>query len=327
MYKAPPSLKQVSQMLEGAFGLVMQGRVIPSSESTRAKPSKCVRCFDSLFGHDQEGVTFVTEREDGDPTWMRAWALPELCPLCEHFVHTDGCGGKNCMSKHLTEHFHQSLVQGILIRARWPHTCLLERCRMAEELRASQTCPGLIPHEFLGDGWKPDAWGCIHWTQPEETRFKARDWEYWNIEAAELNVQRAIDEDSPISHRCESQHFNPSKVGSLILGSPCENWHLATLPDARDGSYTDEVPSRLRECLQVLRDAVRSGQKQFGVHERIVGQGDSSEEVLDMGLSLTDGTARCTRCGSLSCNLFPTICARQKMFELFREFYRLILDY
>ena len=117
-----------------------------------------------------------------------------------------------------------------------------------------------------------------------------------------LNVQRAIDEDSPFFHRCQSQYFNPSKGGSPILGSPFENWDLPTLPDARDGSYTDEVPSRFRECLQILRDAVRPGAKQLGVHERIVGQGDSSEEVLGMGRSFTDGTARCTRCGSLRCN-------------------------
>ena len=59
MGSVPPTLKQVSQMMQGASALVMQGRVIPSSESGRSKPSKCAACVESLFGHDVQGVHVV----------------------------------------------------------------------------------------------------------------------------------------------------------------------------------------------------------------------------------------------------------------------------
>ena len=72
MGTVPPSLKQVSQMMQGAFALVLQGRVIPSSGARRSKPSKCVACVESLFGQDQQGIHMVPreEHQEGEP-WMR----------------------------------------------------------------------------------------------------------------------------------------------------------------------------------------------------------------------------------------------------------------
>ena len=241
----------------------MQGRVIPSSESTWSKPSRCVRCSEPLFGHDQQGVhvASASEREPGHP-WLRSWAPPEMCPMCEHFVPANRSGGKNYMENHLRDHFHQSLVQGILIRARWPHTSLIERCRKAEELRSSRACPEICPNEFLGEGWFTDAFECVHWKQPDETKFRTQRWEYWNIESAEFNPERAITEDSPVSHRCQSQYFNLAKVGGPILGNPLENWDLPMIPNPSSPDYTDEVPQHFRECLQVVRDAVRPRSKE-----------------------------------------------------------------
>ena len=59
--QVPPTKLQVSQMMEGAFALVMQRRVLPSSEAGRSKPSKCGHCSESLFGNDELGTCTVPQ--------------------------------------------------------------------------------------------------------------------------------------------------------------------------------------------------------------------------------------------------------------------------
>ena len=148
----PPTLKQVSQIMQGAFALVMQGRGIPSTESGRSKPSKCAACVESLFGHDEQGVHVVPREEHKDvEPWMRTWAPPVLCPMCEHLVHSRDSEGPKCMENNLMDHFYQSLAQGILIRARWPHMYVPERCRNAAEVRTERACPDICPNESVGE--------------------------------------------------------------------------------------------------------------------------------------------------------------------------------
>ena len=175
----------------------------------------------------------------------------------------------------------------------------------------------------------------VQWHQPDKTKFRTQSWEYWNIESVEFNPERAITEDSPISHRCQSQFFNPAKVSGPILGNPVVNWDLPMVPDPSSLDYTDEVPWLFRECLQVVRDAVRPRSKEFKeelegqegeLQERISGRGDSSEEILDVQGGFSDDNSRCTRCGSWNCNLSPAICSRQNRYELFKVFYRHFLD-
>ena len=80
-------------------------------------------------------------------------------------------------------------------------------------------------------------------------------------------------------------------MGESILGDPSEIWDLPTMPDPSSSDYTDEVPLRFRECIQVVRDALRPQSKERQaeldglegeLQERNSGQGDSSEEVLDV---------------------------------------------
>ena len=158
--------------------------------------------------------------------------------------------------------------------------------------------------------------------------FRAEDLRASSIEAAEFNPGRSITEDSPVSYRCESQHYDPAKTGESILGDPSEIWDLPELPNPNSPDYTDEVPLRFRECIQILRDALRlrsKGQK-AELEERIPGFGDYSEEYLDVRGKFSDDNSRCTRCGSWGCNLTPGLCVRQNRHELFKFFWKEFMD-
>ena len=195
------------------------------------------------------------------------------------------------LENHLMEHFCQSLAQGTLIRARWPHTHIPEQCRHAAEVQTDRAWPDICPNESVSENWKIDPLNRIHWLQPEKTKFRMEGWQSWNIEAAKFNPERAITKDSPVSYRCESQYYDLAKTGESILGDPSEIRDLLELPNPASPDYTDEVPLRFRECIQAVRDALRprsrERQAELEVYEdepreRIPGRGDSSVEYLDM---------------------------------------------
>ena len=236
----------------------------------------------------------------------------------EHSVHsTDSGGYSKCMKEHMMEHFHQSLAQGILIRARWPHTCIPERCRKGAEIWTERAFPEICLNASVSENWVIDPTNRIHWKQPEDRKFQAEDLTASSIEAAEFNPGRAITEESPVSYRFESQYYDPAKTSESILGDPAEIWDLPELPNPASPDYADEVPLRFRECIQAVRDALRprsrERQAELEVYEdepreRIAGRGDSSEEYLDMRGSFSHDNPRCTRCGSWCCSLTPGLC-------------------
>ena len=85
---SPPSKRQVSDMMDGVFALIMQGIPLPSSEFGKSKPSKCAHCSESLFGTDELGDAVIPprRRREGE-SWAKTWTPPGFCPICEHWVH------------------------------------------------------------------------------------------------------------------------------------------------------------------------------------------------------------------------------------------------
>ena len=159
-YQYPPTRRQVSDMMDGLFMLIMQGRALPTCETGRSKPSKCAHCSKSLFGNDELGnreVPRADRRPENGAPWCETWTPPEWCPICEHWLHdadaTTLNGYSLCMRGHLVEHMYQMLAQGIVVRARWPHTNLLERSRREAEEKANAACPHLCPGSDLSGCW------------------------------------------------------------------------------------------------------------------------------------------------------------------------------
>ena len=340
-YQHPPTRRQVSDMMDGVYNLIMQGRALPTCESGRSKPSKCACCDESLFGEDEMGNRTIPpskRRPENGAPWCETWVPPELCPICEHWVHgaeetTSLNGYSMCMRGHLMQHMHQCLAQGIAIRARWPHTNLLERGRKEAEEKANAPCPDLCRGSMLSGCWMECPQGRIHYQQDMRMNFLATNHGVTSVEDAEFNPARAISEEQPLSHRTASQWYDPMKTGSHLLGYPGEVLDLPAFPQEEEDRLKEPTAS-FGECNRVCRDSVRPRARQTKwefeendePRDRIAGHGDSSEEGLDAQQDSGLPNNRCRKCGSWNCNLAPNLCARQRKYMLFNFVWGQLID-